>query len=45
MVCMCVWGEVGEDTRDEEGLDNDVSRGAPGSLPGSNVDVDEVHFQ
>ena len=30
---------------DEQGLDDDVTSGAPGRLPGSNVDVDEVHLQ
>jgi len=33
------------DTRNEEGLDDNMAWGAPGGLPGGNVDVDEVHLQ
>lgn len=39
-------GGVGRgDTRNEEGLDDNMAWGAPGGLPGGNVDVDEVHLQ
>ena len=42
---MCLWGRVGEDTGNKKRLDDDVSGRTPGGLPGSNVDIDEVHLQ